>query len=321
MIYPLILPLLSYVSCSECSYDSEACTCTSADRCYCSLGADHDVAAKLEATKKHQQQQHRHSMYSCGTEDKCYCSMTEGAESHSTCCDSDSCISTSKCYCHGQGRKGVAHSHHTSHRSSHSDNNNNYANSEHDSGHNSQQAKGKSSKSCKKGDKEKKKSSKDGGKSSSRRDNLGLDYELFTVSGSKTTKSSGTAGKSVRAHEALSVKKSVEAAAVFADVKLSQTTDISNLVSSGGESTQKRSSSSSSVSGKMNNLNGERKQGNREQSTTYGISKSDMSMMRDKSLMKVRVGGGQGKAESIYGSTNGRPVSASGLEDSLGYLP
>lgn len=259
-------------------------------------------------------------MYSCGTEDKCYCSMTEGAESHSTCCDSDSCISTSKCYCHGQGRKGVAHSHHTSHRSSHSDNNNNYANSEHDSGHNSQQTKGKASKSCKKGDKEKKKSSKDG-KSSSRRDNLGLDYELFTVSGSKTTKSSGTAGKSVRAHEALSVKKSVEAAAVFADVKLSQTTDISNLVSSGGESTQKRSSSSSSVSGRMNNLNGERKQGNREQSTTYGISKSDMSMMRDKSMMKVRVGGGQGKAESIYGSTNGRPVSASGLEDSLGYLP
>lgn len=303
------------------------------------MGADHDVAAKLEATKKHQQQQHqhhRHSAYSsCGTEDKCYCSMTEGAESHSTCCESDSCISTSKCYCHQAGRKGAAHSHHTSHRSSqNSDNNNNnnshshnshYANSEHDSAHQHTQNKNKDkNKSCKK-DKEKKKS-KDGKSSSSRRDNLGLDYELFTVSGSKTTKSSGTAGKSVKAHEALSVKKSVEAAAVFADVKLSQTTDISNLVSSGGESTQKRTASV----GKMNNLNSEKsKQGHRETTTaaanpnttttTYGITKSDMSMMRDKSLMKIRVG--SGKAESIYGSTNGRPVSASGLEDSLGYLP
>lgn len=290
----------SYVSCSECSYDSEACTCTSADRCYCSLGADHDVAAKLEATKKQQ----RHSLYSCGTEDKCYCSMTEATQSQTTCCESDSCISTSKCYCHRGGRK--AHSHHTSHRSSHSDTNNNYANSEHDSGH-----PGHQKKSCKK-DKDKKKS-KEG--KSRRSDNLGLDYELFTVSGSKTTKSSGTTGKSVKAHEALSVKKSVEAAAIFADVKLSQTTDISNLVSSGGESTQKRTSNGK----KMNNLNGEDKRGNRE--STYGITKSDMGsvMTREKSLMKIRVGGG--KPESIYGSTNGRPVSASGLEDSLGYLP
>lgn len=38
----MFVPLFRYVSCSECSYDSEACTCTSADRCYCSLGAtDH----------------------------------------------------------------------------------------------------------------------------------------------------------------------------------------------------------------------------------------------------------------------------------------
>ncbi|XP_044763630.1 uncharacterized protein LOC123320383 isoform X2 [Coccinella septempunctata] len=27
-----------YVSCSDCSYDSDSCTCTSADKCYCSLG-------------------------------------------------------------------------------------------------------------------------------------------------------------------------------------------------------------------------------------------------------------------------------------------
>lgn len=248
-------------------------------------------------------------MFSCGTEDKCYCSMTEGGESHTSCCDSDSCISSSKCYCHGRGdeggRKG-GHSHHSrSHRSSHSDNNNNY---ESKSIHNHQ-----NKKSCKKDKEQQKKKSKDG---KSRRDNLGLDYELFTVSGSKTTKSSGTTtGKSVKAHEALSVKKSVEAAAIFADVKLSQTTDISTLVSSGGESTEKRKN-------KMNNLNGENNRGVQGSTNPeYGITKSDMSSVtaaREKGMMKIRLGG---KPESVYGSTNGRPVSASGLEDSLGYLP
>lgn len=247
--------------------------------------------------------------------------MTEGSRSQTTCCDSDSCLSNSKCYCQ-QGGQG-AHSHHTSHSDN---NNNNYANSEHESHHNkaTQQQHHKKKKSCKK-DKERK-SSKEGSKS--KRDNLGLDYELFTVSGTKTTKSTGntttTTSKSVKAHEALSVKKSVEAAAIFADVKLSQTTDITTLVSSGSDSTQKRTPNSGD---KMNNLNegGQRGHGgsDRDTSTTYGITKSDMGgvVMREKSLMKIRVGGGGGKAESIYGSTNGRPVSASGLEDSLGYLP
>lgn len=51
-------------------------------------------------------------------------------------------------------------------------------------------------------------------------DKLGLDYELFTVGGG---------GRPVNASEALSVKKTVEVAAVFADVKLSQTTDITDM--------------------------------------------------------------------------------------------
>ena len=245
------------------------------------------MAAKLEATKNG-----RSSMYSCGTEDKCYCSMTEGTRSQTTCCDSDSCISTNKCYCHADGKKGHT-DHRRSHSHSHSDNNNNYENS------------GQDRRSCKK----EKKKSRD---SKSRRDNLGLDYELFTVSGPKAAQNPGATVKSVKAYEALSVKKSVEAAAVFADVKLSQTTDISNLVSPGGESNRKEAA-------KLNNLNGDagRKE-NRE--STYGITKSEPGVvLREKSLMKIRVG--SGKPESIYGSMNGRPVSASGLEDSLGYLP
>lgn len=54
------------------------------------------------------------------------------------------------------------------------------------------------------------------------KDNLGLDYELFSLpsSGNK---------KHVNPNDALSVKKSVEAAAVFGDVRLSQTTDIKDF--------------------------------------------------------------------------------------------
>ncbi|XP_065082854.1 uncharacterized protein LOC135705187 [Ochlerotatus camptorhynchus] len=157
-----------YVSCSECSYDSDACTCTSADRCYCSLGGD-DINAKLNEASN------RNSLPSCKSDDKCYCSMgeTQGEEEGSTTwCDTDSCLSHEKCYCptrlQGQAQKCA----------------------------------NKSS----------------GGKNGS--DKLGLDYELFTVGGN---------GRPVKASDALSVKKSVEVAAVFSDVKLSQTTDIKNL--------------------------------------------------------------------------------------------
>lgn len=54
------------------------------------------------------------------------------------------------------------------------------------------------------------------------KDNLGLDYELFSLpsSGNK---------KHINPNDALSVKKSVEAAAVFGDVRLSQTTDIKDF--------------------------------------------------------------------------------------------
>lgn len=61
-----------YVSCSECSYDSESCTCVSADKCYCSL-----------SRKTPPQSIHHHQpapMIPCG-------------------CDTDSCSESNKCYC------------------------------------------------------------------------------------------------------------------------------------------------------------------------------------------------------------------------------
>nr|XP_029732655.1 uncharacterized protein LOC109405762 [Aedes albopictus] len=156
-----------YVSCSECSYDSDACTCTSADRCYCSLGGD-DINAKLNEASN------RSSLPSCKSDEKCYCSMgeTQGEDEGSTTwCDTDSCISHEKCYCPTRLQGQV------------------------------QKCANKPS----------------GGNGT---DKLGLDYELFTVGGN---------GRAIKASEALSVKKTVEVAAVFADVKLSQTTDITNL--------------------------------------------------------------------------------------------
>lgn len=218
------------MSCSECSYDSEACTCTSADRCYCSLGADHEnVNAKLNKTNN------RDSLFSCNTEDKCYCSISESNcnESDTTWCDSDSCISASKCYC--KRNKDVTIHHH-----------------------------------------------------GFKKNNLALDYELFTVGGS--------GGKHVEAHEALSVKKSVEMAALFADVRLSQTTDITNLVKN-HKNHKAKSEKSSSKKGSIK-------------------SNSSDVVLRKKNVDHFSK---HGKNEDIYQALP-RPVSAT-LEDSLGYLP
>ncbi|XP_066594563.1 uncharacterized protein [Prorops nasuta] len=57
-----------YVSCSECSYDSESCTCVSADKCYCSLSR----RVPLQSAPGNQ----------------VICN-----------CDTDSCSESNKCYC------------------------------------------------------------------------------------------------------------------------------------------------------------------------------------------------------------------------------
>ncbi|XP_051863269.1 uncharacterized protein LOC117576200 isoform X1 [Drosophila albomicans] len=206
-----------YVSCSECSYDSESCTCASADRCYCSLRTEHlnhklrqknernmamanarKPAGNAAATAATAGAGNRHSLISCKSDEKCYCSMVEeepnstlehdSANSHSdttTWCDTDSCVSASKCYCKRTHRRQRVNAAPVSEDS---------LNQQHRSRASSRKPKPS--------------------------EKLGLDYELFTIGGNS---------KPVQPHEALSVKKSVEAAAVFADMKLSQTTDIKSL--------------------------------------------------------------------------------------------
>ncbi|XP_076230856.1 uncharacterized protein LOC143177015 [Calliopsis andreniformis] len=58
-----------YVSCSECSYDSESCTCVSADKCYCSLSRR--IPAQPHVVS---------NTVMCA-------------------CDTDSCSESNKCYC------------------------------------------------------------------------------------------------------------------------------------------------------------------------------------------------------------------------------
>lgn len=71
-----------YVSCSECSYDSDTCTCISADKCYCSLGNKNCKCIPESVNKKL----------------KCCCG-NEKADFIWCGCDTDSCTDSNKCYC------------------------------------------------------------------------------------------------------------------------------------------------------------------------------------------------------------------------------
>ncbi|XP_015429598.1 PREDICTED: uncharacterized protein LOC107186279 [Dufourea novaeangliae] len=66
-----------YVSCSECSYDSESCTCVSADKCYCSL-----------SRRVLPQPQVVSNTVICA-------------------CDTDSCSESNKCYCARQPNQQI----------------------------------------------------------------------------------------------------------------------------------------------------------------------------------------------------------------------
>lgn len=225
------------------------------------------------------------------------------AHSDTTWCDTDSCISASKCYC----QRGE-------HRSSsrHLDSNNS-----------------------------KHKSPKRKSRSATRKlsNNLAVDYELFNINGNS---------KPVQSHEALSVKKSVEAAAIFADVKLSQTTDIKSLCSGNSFNTKNVGSCRSySVAARKQSQSYRKREsfsiGRRNERTTAPLqslssSSSHKSCSADDLLKQLTyiekniaraasVHSGKSKTRDIILRENFqnnyqsmRAVSAS-LEDTLGYLP
>ncbi|EDV49328.2 uncharacterized protein LOC6553639 [Drosophila erecta] len=324
-----------YVSCSECSYDSESCACASADRCYCSLRTEHlnhklrqkneRTMALASPTRKPSNGavlppsaagtavNNRHSLISCRSDDKCYCSMVEeepassmerdsANNSHTettTSCDSDSCVSASKCYCkrtHHRQRSAAA------------------AAISEDS-LSQQQRKSRPGNAGAGGARK--------GKSAEK---LGLDYELFSISGS---------GQPVQPHEALSVKKSVEAAAVFADMKLSQTTDIKSLCPAkgpgsriGNGSCRSHASSRRSTFRTRESFSTDRLGGGLPPPMPLGKGMglagggSADNLLANLKAMEAKAASIRSSASrSRMGSYQSmRAVSAS-LEDSLGYLP
>ncbi|XP_071570941.1 uncharacterized protein [Temnothorax nylanderi] len=196
-----------YVSCSECSYDSESCTCVSADKCYCSL------SRRVQATPV------------SGNTVVC-------------ACDTDSCSESNKCYCARKPiqptileqlrQKGIVPAESTLSRGDSPERiRGSRLTNSHSSSRNTDFLKARSSPVC--------------GSS----DNLALDYDLFSP-GRRSQQSSGSekvlvvsardtqgrlvyvggaerdkkyssrgSGRSGAHHEALSIKKSAEIAAVF----------------------------------------------------------------------------------------------------------
>lgn len=134
--------------------------------------------------------------------------------------------------------------------------------------------------------------------------NLSLDYELFTTGN----------GRHVKPVEALSVKKSVEAAALFADIKLSQTTDITNL-GGGGKKERKQKKEAKNDEKKQKKV--EKKKNEKEINTSIKSSSSEVVLRRNqhqKNALQIT------KSNGYYQTIPPRPISTS-LEDSLGYLP
>lgn len=226
---------------------------------------------------------------------------TANAHSDTTWCDTDSCMSASKCYCKRiETRSGSRNT-------------------------------------------DKAKTSKRRSRSMTRKssDKLAVDYELFNINGSN---------KPIEPHEALSMKKSVEAAAIFADVKLSQTTDIKSLCSVGSTRVKPGDNSRSySVAARKQSQSYRKRESfsigrrnERNQLSAQNISSNTLASQKSCSaddLLKqltyiekniaraASVHSGKSKTRDIILRENFqnnyqsmRAVSAS-LEDTLGYLP
>ncbi|XP_017778892.1 PREDICTED: uncharacterized protein LOC108564376 isoform X2 [Nicrophorus vespilloides] len=177
-----------YVSCSECSFDSDTCTCVSADKCYCSLGN------KIN--------------------NKC----SDFGESLTYCgCDTDSCADSNKCYCNrgnninDQLNRLKNYVPPTAKNCCKRNSNTRSTKSVLEYMHNPSERYYEKLHSRRKKDYE-------------IMDQRFLYKDHICNDGRKSVQSSGPCT------EALSVKKSAEIAALFADIKLSQTTDITQIL-------------------------------------------------------------------------------------------
>lgn len=200
-----------YVSCSEC--ESESCV----DRCYCSLKGDcrnkcYCSAVDAKGSVKSKIISKSKSCRDCSKEyyegDFSYCS-----------CDSESCADSNKCYCTGPRRMQASHSMEYLRSPSKAysdrmrrafDDDKSVRGSRWEGGGRRRSDRGRRARST---------------------DNVALDYELLLQNKPRTRNMQRLTVRSTGAgsQDALSVKKSAEMAALFADVRLSQRTDVRSL--------------------------------------------------------------------------------------------
>ncbi|KAB0791157.1 hypothetical protein PPYR_02957 [Photinus pyralis] len=334
-----------YVSCSECSYDSDTCTCVSADKCYCSLG--HKNVSKKQRKCK------------LKSPEKCYCS----ADAMSACeCDTDSCTDSNKCYCQkGQGFAIVKHlkvsgvmAERRTRRKLCKNNSNTKSTRSVEYMHNPTEKYYETLRS-----KEFQALAKRMAHSVRSFDNLAVGYESCTISNRNITnmehgKSVSESGRprvynhaSIRSvnsscrfterrsdgksfasmsagayTEALAVKKAAEIAALFADIKLSQTTDIGHLVPPPYENDVEKIKLKSFIHGKRLDQGRMSKNNSLYSSSKMYSARNGLYTIQSQSDESRRSSVGEiGKMEfrrKIDGELN--PVS-SNIENSLGYLP
>ncbi|XP_045770316.1 uncharacterized protein LOC123870881 isoform X1 [Maniola jurtina] len=202
-----------YVSCSEC--ESESCV----DRCYCSLKADCKPKCCCAAEIGKDPGKTKLLGKSCK---ECSKEVYDGDYSYCSC-DSESCADSNKCYCTGP-RRPIQSSQSLEYLKTPS-------------------TKTYSDRLKRTYEDYEGKTRTRSGASSRRReerrrarssDSLALDYELLLQNKPRDTRARNLQRLTVRStgavsQDALSVKKSAEMAALFADVRLSQRTDVRSL--------------------------------------------------------------------------------------------
>ncbi|XP_037292840.1 uncharacterized protein LOC115455705 [Manduca sexta] len=208
-----------YVSCSEC--ESESCI----DRCYCSLKDDCKSKCYCSATELKKESSKTKLLAKSKSCKDCSKEYYDGDFSYCSC-DSESCADSNKCYCVGP-RRGVMQSS-QSLEYLRSPSQRTY--SERLKRYEEYDGRGSRTRSSATGHRRR----EERGRRARSSDSLALDYELLLQNKARDTRSRNMQRLTVRStgagsHDALSVKKSAEMAALFADVRLSQRTDVRSL--------------------------------------------------------------------------------------------
>ncbi|KAM3963811.1 LOW QUALITY PROTEIN: uncharacterized protein ACR2FA_001850 [Aphomia sociella] len=214
-----------YVSCSEC--ESESCI----DRCYCSLKGDCEAKCYCSAADDKRESSKSRLLSKSKSCKDCLKEVYDGDFSYCSC-DSESCADSNKCYCVGPRRSIMQSSQSLEYLRSPSQRTySDRLKRAFDDYDGTKGSRNRSSGAPRARREERARRARSS-------DSLALDYELLLQNKARDTRSRNMQRLTVRStgagsHDALSVKKSAEMAALFADVRLSQRTDVRSLVAQG----------------------------------------------------------------------------------------